>query len=144
MTNKDYLSNEADGFSVGRGAAEVGVAEVGARSTLDGGRANSEGCDWAWLTSVCLYMWRLWEGEEAPWGLICCPHALIQPAPSEGDTSIYLQPLGTAWEMWEYALTSRPRPMVLKFCGCLHFLGSLFKMPFPVPTLRFRVSEWKV
>lgn len=57
---------------------------MGARSTLDGGTANSEGCDWAWLMSVCLYMWRLWEGEEAPWGLICCPHALVQPAPLKG------------------------------------------------------------
>lgn len=109
------------------------VAEVGARSTLDGGTANSEGCDWAWLMSVCLYMWRLWEGEEAPWGLICCPHALVQPAPSEGDTSIYFQRLGTAWEMWEYALTADLGPGSPNSVNVCIFWGACLKCPFQVP-----------
>lgn len=49
MRNKDYLSNEAGGVSVGRGRAVWTVAEVGSRSLVDGGTASSEGNEWTWM-----------------------------------------------------------------------------------------------
>lgn len=86
---------------MGKGEPRWVVAEVGSLvSTVDGGTANSEGSDWAWLC-VLVHL-ETDKGscgrEEGPTG---DPSAAPKPSsslpPLKGTISAHFQPLGTVW-----------------------------------------------